>query len=450
MIYPESDYIVGITRKEIYYTYWIIHHLPSGENFYYHGVRFEYKQHVDIRDINQYHSSSNIVRNLYIKFPEQFEKRIDRIFETKEEAREREIYVHKRLNVSKSLKFYNLRNTSKNFHGKDSGYVTAIVNNKNVSIKKEQFELLKQLGLAVGCMKGTASVIDENGNRIRISLEEAKQRNLKGVTTGLVLMYNTKDNYTQYFNKTELKTIDKSIWVKYGDQFKQYKLVTDISDNPKLFNLNKNDLRVLSGEMIPYCRDMVTVWDESLQKYRNVHKSRANNYVSAAYRKENKDMVRVIDENFNEYTMKHSTLTDDYKPISCFKLKVKNEFRGIAGVSTTYLHKNTLPEEYINKTKCIVYDKVNDIGYISNNLDKRLLKFKTFEKRCTNDFRFNYIYFYNNNIVFTENKHDFELLCEMLGHLEWAIYIPQRTIVHANYLSKIRKYLNERLKSNQY
>lgn len=62
MKYKENEYIV---HTEIYYTYWIIHTLPSGERYYYHGVRFEYKHGVDIRALNDYHSSSRIVNALY-------------------------------------------------------------------------------------------------------------------------------------------------------------------------------------------------------------------------------------------------------------------------------------------------------------------------------------------------------------------------------------------------
>ena len=149
MKYKENEYIV---HTEIYYTYWIIHTLPSGEKYYYHGVRFEYKHGVDIRTLKDYHSSSRVVNELYRKNPEQFEKRIDKIYSTKEEAQTREIYVHNRLRVDKNKRFYNLRKASKNFNGNyNINCVVACINNKNVSIKKEQFiQLQKMAGLLNG------------------------------------------------------------------------------------------------------------------------------------------------------------------------------------------------------------------------------------------------------------------------------------------------------------
>src|SRR5574344_1382646 len=104
---------------------------------YYHGVRFEYKKGVDIRNIQKYHSSSNIVKALYDKEPEKFEKRIDKIFSNKQDAYKREIYVHKRLNVADNDNFYNLKNSCENFTGSvNNNRVVALVDNKIVVLNK--------------------------------------------------------------------------------------------------------------------------------------------------------------------------------------------------------------------------------------------------------------------------------------------------------------------------
>lgn len=442
MKYKENEYIV---HTEIYYTYWIIHTLPSGEKYYYHGVRFEYKHGVDIRALNDYHSSSRIVNALYRKHPEQFEKRIDKICSTKEEAQAREIYVHNRLHVDKNKRFYNLRKASKNFNGNNNtNYVTCIINNKNVSIKSEQFIQLQKTGLANGVAKNTITAIDENGNYIRVAKDDFINRNLHGVTKGKRLLYNKRTGQHEYFTKEEEAKLNTDEWVTYNSVFKQYKLSTDISDNPSLVILNVNDKNVLNRTYVPYCKDMVTVYDSATKKYHNKHKSNVTeNDITAASNKEIKDYIKVIDENLNFHKIRKSKLTDEYYPISKFKIQFKSK-KGI--IYLFNINENTNISELKIKN-IVLYDKINDYGVISTNIDKRLLNFKRYEAYpiSVGENKLTYIYFNTNNeYVFTKYKHnDMKLLCEFVQCKTWIIYIPNPITVNANYFSKIRKYTHE-------
>lgn len=442
MKYKENEYIV---HTEIYYTYWIIHTLPSGEKYYYHGVRFEYKRGVDIRTLKDYHSSSRVVNELYRKNPEQFEKRIDKIYSTKEEAQTREIYVHNRLCVDKNKRFYNLRKASKNFNGNyNINCVVACINNKNVSIKNEQFIQLQKAGLANGITKNTITAIDENGNYIRVAKDEFINRNLCGVTKGKRLLYNKRTGQSEYFTKEEETKLNADEWVTYNSVFKQYKLSTDMSDNPSLVILNINDKNVLNGTYVPYCKDMVTVYDPVTKKYHNKHKSNVTeNDITASSNKEIKDYIKVIDENLNFHKIRKSKLTDEYYQISKFKIQFKNK-KGI--IYLFDIDENTNISELKIKN-IVLYDKINDYGIISTNIDKRLLNFKRYKAYpiSVGENKLTYIYFNTNNeYIFTKYKHnDMKLLCEFVQYKTWIIYTPNPITVNANYFDKIRKYTHE-------
>lgn len=87
-----------------HYTYWIIDHLNG---LYYHGVHSSTKP----ESIRAYHGSSNAL-NEAIKLHgiENFTKRVERYFPTRDAANLHETRVHERLDVRNHHRFYNMVN----------------------------------------------------------------------------------------------------------------------------------------------------------------------------------------------------------------------------------------------------------------------------------------------------------------------------------------------------
>lgn len=87
-----------------HYTYWIIDHVNKK---YYHGVHSSNAP----EDIRAYHGSSRLLNEAIRHHGiDQFEKRVERVFETREEANAHEIRVHRRLDVANHPRFYNCIN----------------------------------------------------------------------------------------------------------------------------------------------------------------------------------------------------------------------------------------------------------------------------------------------------------------------------------------------------
>lgn len=96
----------------IHYTYWIIDNI---NNMYYHGVHSS----IEPNNIKAYRGSSKILKAQIRKYGiENFEKRIERTFNTREEANKWEQHVHNRLNVANHPKFYNMINGHYKHHRK--------------------------------------------------------------------------------------------------------------------------------------------------------------------------------------------------------------------------------------------------------------------------------------------------------------------------------------------
>jgi hypothetical protein len=80
-----------------HYTYWIIDHVNKK---YYHGVHSS----TTPEDIRAYHGSSRLLNEAIRRHGiDQFEKRVERVFETREEANAHEIRVHRRLDVANPI-----------------------------------------------------------------------------------------------------------------------------------------------------------------------------------------------------------------------------------------------------------------------------------------------------------------------------------------------------------
>lgn len=93
----------------VHYTYWII---DKKHQMYYHGVHTSSTPY----DINIYSGScKSLTSAIKIYGIENFDKRVERIFETRHLAEKWEARVHKRLNVATHPKFYNSHNASEDF-----------------------------------------------------------------------------------------------------------------------------------------------------------------------------------------------------------------------------------------------------------------------------------------------------------------------------------------------
>ena len=87
-----------------HYTYWIIDHVNK---WYYHGVHSSAVP----EDIRAYHGSSNLLNEAIRRYGiERFEKRVERVFPSREAANAHEVRVHRRLNVAHHPRFYNCIN----------------------------------------------------------------------------------------------------------------------------------------------------------------------------------------------------------------------------------------------------------------------------------------------------------------------------------------------------
>lgn len=369
-------YIVKNRTQPIYYTYWLIHHLSDTEKMYYHGVRTENKGGVDIRDVEEYHGSSNVVNALYKIDSSKFEKRIERIFNTKQEAAAHEERVHYKLDVAHNDRFYNLRNGWR-YRTMPDNLVTAKVNGKNVSLKKEMFDLLKLKGLAVGIMSKTVTCIDLNtGKKLRIPEElfYSNKSRYVGVTSGMGVYYNEETGVTK---SLQVKTVEGYPWVKYTAAFKQYRPKDSIvCDQNELKMLHIKDPLVISGEYVSYCSDMITVYDKVNDKHFNLHKSDpriGTVYPTSASVKQNKDMVAVFDENLIKHTMKLSLINEDYIQTSNLRLKLK------AGKSVNLLEYDHSLHDVITISIDMLDEKTNEV-IRTLNTDKRLLQFKRYRK----------------------------------------------------------------------
>ena len=384
---------IRVKDKPIHYTYWLIHKISETEKMYYYGVRTERKIGVDICSLESYHSSSNVVNAIYAQFPNNFEKRIDKIFSNRKEAAEREIRVHKRLNVAENKKFYNLKNSCENFDGGviNIGKVVALVGEKKVTLKKDVFDLLKSFGIACGIAKNTVTCIDENGKFIRISEKEfGENKNLGGVTKGKILCVNLSTDERKYFTKEEYKNTDSTVWEKYANVYFQYRHKDDTNPHSEPIMRKKSDSDVLSGELIPYCSGFVTVKDEISGKFINVHKSNPlflNGFYKAASEiRKVKDKCSVYDVNFKVYKgVSLSSIGENFINKQKF-LRMRKDGKRVYLPDVDFKKFNA--DEYIIRN-VMIYDKKEDVFIKTNNFDERLLNFKRFS--VDNDYIFLYM-----------------------------------------------------------
>ena len=118
----------------IHYTYWII---DTVNRMYYHGV---HSTHGDPADIRAYHGSSNRLNDAIRQYGiENFVKRINRTFPSRQEAEAWEAKVHRRLRVSENDRFYNI------LTGPITGYRT-VGSRRNLTDEARQRMRLAKLG----------------------------------------------------------------------------------------------------------------------------------------------------------------------------------------------------------------------------------------------------------------------------------------------------------------
>jgi len=367
-------YIVKNNKNPISYTYWIIHEIEPGYIMYYHGVRTERKCGADIRDLEVYHGSSNIVNALYKTNPTKFKKRIERIFPNRELAASHEERVHHKCDVARNQRFYNLRNGCAD-RVKPKGIVAAKIDGKFIGLKSEIFYKLKELGVVTGSMAGTITCIDLTTNtQCRIPSKDFYKypERYVGASKGQLAYYNKETGVTMGLYKNTNPTYP---WIPYTKEFIQYRK-KDIFDLPPVM-LQKDDPKVISGEYVLYCADMITVYDKENNKHFNLHKSDSrigSDYQTSASSKIIKDMCRVYDENFNISIMRNKDIDDtNYINSLYFKLKL------ISGGSVSLI--NYDPSKHnvaIREIK--VLDLKTRLILNMLNVDKRLLKFKEYRK----------------------------------------------------------------------
>lgn len=161
-----------VNDMKYHYTYRITN---IKERMYYYGVHSCNclpKEDIGVK----YFSSS---KNKFVKDqkenPQDYKYKIIKIFSTRVEAVEHEMFLHKKFDVKLHEKFYNNANQT------STGFDTT----------------------------GKGNYVDENGKTISISREEAKARNLKGATTGKSA-WNKGLKMSEEYNKSHKEKIKNS------------------------------------------------------------------------------------------------------------------------------------------------------------------------------------------------------------------------------------------------
>ena len=199
---------------QYHYVYKIINLNPTDERKYYIGVRTStVKPEEDI----SYLGSSRHLREHISEIGEcKFLKEILSVWDTRIEANEEEIRLHKILNVASNFEFYNKTNAS------SSGYcafgcVTALDLRDNTSkqISREEF---RKNDYYVHWTKDTVQAIDiRTGKSKRVTRKEFKEdKFLKHPTKGTVVVRDKKSNTTKSVSLKEFGENDDYVTCSTG------------------------------------------------------------------------------------------------------------------------------------------------------------------------------------------------------------------------------------------
>jgi len=214
--------------KKYHYVYKLENKNPTDTQKYYIGCRS-----CDCEPkLDEYFSSSKIIKNIIKKNGNIFSKEIIKIFKNREDAILYEIELHKKYNVSTNDEFYNIVNqNNKKFD------TTGLLFIDGQPIKMGDY---KNSSLTYHS-KNKVSVKDENGISFQTNVDNEKYKNgeLKHVSYGIMpIKNNTKKSISveeYYKNKEKYEPTNKN------------KVV--VEDGDKRFLIDKNDERYINGDL---------------------------------------------------------------------------------------------------------------------------------------------------------------------------------------------------------
>jgi len=246
--------------QDQHYIYKITNNKPTDKRRYYIGV----KSSPDPENDNYWGSSDSLKESMDEIGLENFSKEILSTWETREEANAEEVRLHELFDVASSEEYYNKANaTSTGFCR--FGKVTAIDmrDNSIKDITKEEFHKFEYY---VSCTKGQVTVIDNNGLRKNVSLDEYKHNpNLIHNRKGQVPVLDLRDN--------TMKSVSREDFIKF-DYFKHstsgQATVIDTRDG-KTKNVSNDDFKKFDY-YVGCTNGQVTVIDTRDGKTKNVTK----------------------------------------------------------------------------------------------------------------------------------------------------------------------------------
>jgi hypothetical protein len=229
--------------KKYNYVYKLKNLNPIDERAYYIGCRSCDCDPID--DI--YHSSSKDIKNL-IRLGCIFEKKIFKIFKTREEAILYEIYLHNRFDVSNNPKFYNkVKQSSKGFD------TTGIIFIDKKPVKVDDYKKTSKKYHSYGKI----TVKDINGNIHWVDNDD--ERYLNGELINL-----TKGKMPIYINgKYEMIETKEYHRNKEKYQATNKSKISVSDENGNRFLVNSNDERYLNGELKSVHKGKILSRDEN-------------------------------------------------------------------------------------------------------------------------------------------------------------------------------------------
>lgn len=218
--------------KQIHYFYKIVNKING--HFYY-GIHSTYN--ID----DGYMGSCTNIRNAIKKFGiENFEKEILKEFPSRQKLLEYEKEIVNKILI-KDKSCYNI-----SIGGSGHPHITELVTvtdgktNFVVSIDDERYKS----GELKGVTKGRAHYLDEDGNVVCITPEEAKKRGLKGFTIGKIPARKIGSN--DPFKLIKVDDFDSNV---YETPSKGYIMTKDSDGN--IYRVKTSDERYISGELNP-------------------------------------------------------------------------------------------------------------------------------------------------------------------------------------------------------
>jgi len=239
--------------KKYNYVYKITNLNPIDQKKYYIGLRSS--ESLPIED--EYWGSSKLLKK-YISEQgiENFHKEILFVFNTRKEAFLKEIELHEKYKVSDSEEYYNIKNA--NIKGFDTTGGLYIKDENNIVTFVTSQEYKKNSNLNYHS-KGKITVKDNNGNTERVDICDKRYLNgeLVSVSCDMVNAINKEGDREyvtkkEYYNRSDLITNNNGKFV--------VKYVNRTEDN-RPFLINKNDVRVKSGEVVSVHKGTVTCVD---------------------------------------------------------------------------------------------------------------------------------------------------------------------------------------------